>query len=396
MMRSRLTALVAVALVGVGGTALARPRAAANAGAALVESLRRELGLTRSASEIHEGLEAIDRERASLQYTAAILDHASNESMRRLGAYAEVQDGREARVRDRGRALYKLARGGAARLAFGESLGDDARGSTALRLARARTLHALVRHDLRELASHRRARTRARAELLAATRELEALDAVATVFEMEGDVLTQAGGALDPALARAAANRKIDLRRAGDKARRANRELVALVKENWRELAAHRGLDGAPELQRPVPGKVVGAFGSHQDRVLRVAVQRSGVELAAARGEKVVAIAPGRVVLVSELPDFGQAVVIEHGGGQYSLTARLWDLRVREGDGVDAGTVLGRVAPKAEDDGLGPTVYLELRHGEKPVDPAAYLARARPVARARRRSETPDEPAPLE
>jgi hypothetical protein len=37
----------------------------------------------------------------------------------------EGTDGREARLRLRGRALYKLARGGAARLAFGESLGDD-------------------------------------------------------------------------------------------------------------------------------------------------------------------------------------------------------------------------------------------------------------------------------
>ncbi len=392
---SRLSALIVVLLVGVGGTAVARPRAAVSAGAALVESLRRELGLTRSASEVHQGLEAIERERASLQYTAAILDHASNESMRRLGAYADGQDTREGLVRARARALYKLARGGAARLAFGESLGDDARGSTAVRLARARTLHTLVRRDLHQLASHRRARMRARSELLSATRELDALGAVATMFEMEGDVLTQAGTAFDPELSEAAAKRKLDLRRAGDKARRANRELVALVKENWRELSVHRGLDVA-ELRRPVPGKIVGGFGSHQDRVLRVAVQRSGVELAAARGEKVIAMAAGRVVLVSELPDFGQAVVIEHGGGQYSLTARLWDLRVREGDAVAGGTVIGRVAPKAEDDGLGPTVYVELRHGEKPVDPAAYLARARPPARTAKVKPMADAPTPLE
>lgn len=381
--------VLGVAVLAATGTAVAAPRKVRDLGNELVDRLQRELGLVRSSAEIHRGLATLDREQASLQYTAALLDHASAESMRRLGAYAEGTDGREERLRLRGRALYKLARGGAARLAFGESLGDDGEGATALRLARARSLREVVRRDLEDLSSHRRARSRARNEMLAATREIQALATVAHVFTMQGEVLQVASAAVDPAVGRAVTERKHLLRRSGSKIRRAQRELISLVKANWDELETLRGLDGAERLHRPVSGAVAGRFGVHRDRVLDVPSVRNGVELVATRDERVVAMATGRVVLVTELPEFGGAVVIEHGGGQYTLTARLWKIGVVAGTAVEPGTELGRAAPKAIDDGLGPTVYVELRHGEKPVDPEPYLERARvrskPARGAKRR-----------
>ncbi|HET6584856.1 MAG TPA: hypothetical protein VFG69_15465, partial [Nannocystaceae bacterium] len=127
-------ALVAIALAT--GTAAAAPQKAREGGTALVDALQRELGLTRSAAEVQRGLAALDREQASLVYAADVLGHASRESMRKLAAYDDVQADREAVARRRARALLKLSRGGVARLAFAESLGDEAEGATALRLAR--------------------------------------------------------------------------------------------------------------------------------------------------------------------------------------------------------------------------------------------------------------------
>jgi murein DD-endopeptidase MepM/ murein hydrolase activator NlpD len=376
-MRIRWTLPTIAILAVCAGTAIAAPRKARDVGAQLALRLQRELGLTRSSAEIHRGLAGLDREQSSLQYTAALLDHASSESMRRLGAYAEGTDDREARLRKRGRALYKLARGGAARLAFGESLGDDGEGATALRLARARSLREVVRRDLADLSSHRRAKARATSEMLSATREIQALATVHDVFTMQGEVLETAGSVVDPAVDRAVHERKLAMRKGGSKTRRAQRELIRMVKANWDELETLRGLDGAQRLHRPVSGAVAGRFGTQRDRVLDVPIVRNGVEMVADRDERVVAMAAGRVVLVSELPELGGVVVIEHGGGQYTLTARLWKIAVQAGDAVEPGRELGRVAPKAIDDGLGTTVYVELRHGEKPVDPEPYLDRAR-------------------
>jgi septal ring factor EnvC (AmiA/AmiB activator) len=366
----RATRWLALAIVLATGTAAAAPPAS---GAAIVDALQRELGLTRSAAELQRGLAALDREQASLEYAADVLGHASRESMRKLAAYSDAQIDREAAARRRARALVKLARGGVARLAFAEALGDEPEGATALRLSRAHALHALVRHDLRELASHRRAEVRAQAELVAATRELHALGAVSMVFAMQNDVLARAGPAIDPALAHAA-NARTQALLGGDGTRGgSHRALLKLVQDNWRELRQLRGLDGVERLEPPVQGGIVGAFGDYVDEVLALPMSRTGVELAARRDEAVVAIAAGRVVLVTELPDYGGTVVVDHGGGQYSLTSRLWKITATEGAEIKAGAPIGHVAI---DDGLGTTVYLELRHGEKPVDPAPYLARA--------------------
>src|SRR5690606_28652241 len=149
-----------------------------------------------------------------------------------------------------------------------------------------------------------------------------------------------------------------------------------------RNLLRHRGLDLLEDdaLVRPVDGRIVGGFGEYRDRVLKVPMTRNGVELAAEPNDPVKAIAPGEVVIVGALPGVERVVVIDHGGGYLSLTARLLSVLIEEGDEIEAGTVLGRVGAKAVPDGLGTTVYLEIRHGQRPIDPGQYLR-----SRSRRR-----------
>jgi murein DD-endopeptidase MepM/ murein hydrolase activator NlpD len=341
----------------------------------LTAALERELGLTRTATEVSRALGELDRERASLEYTATVLDHAGRESMRRLDAYRHTRGDREVKVRERARVLYKLARGGVARLALAD-LDPDAPTDTADRVVRARTLRVLVRHDLDELAIHRRAEARASSELVAAARELQAMSAATMIEAMQEHALVTAEQRLEPELTAALSKRRSIAASADALSLQASGVMLRVVEDNWKELRSLRGLDGAPTLARPVPGRIAGRFGAYEDPILRLPLQRNGVELAASTNEKVHAMAPGRVVVVSRLPGFEEIVVIDHGGGQYSLTARLWEVAVKEGAEVESGDVLAKVAPKAIDDGLGPTVYVELRHGEKPVDPAPYLRRA--------------------
>src|SRR5690606_19771501 len=111
----------------------------------------------------------------------------------------------------------------------------------------------------------------------------------------------------------------------------------------------------------------------YEDPLLDVPMHRNGVELLAKAGEQVRAIAPGQVAMVGALPGFERIVVIDHGGGYLSLTARLLTIDVEEGQEIEAGDVIGRVGPKAVADGLGTTVYVEIRHGQRPIDPRPYL-----------------------
>lgn len=362
--------MVALSL-SLAGVAEAR-KPASERRAALRSAAERELALTETANALERGRAALERERESLDWASELLEQRGRESLRKLASYAEHRVEREAKTTVRARELYKLARGGGMLEAMFED-GADGRLTPSERIARGRTLRRMIDHDLELLRVHTDAETRAADELLTATRELDALLMLDAVSRMQADAIELTGAQLDPELAAAhEARRKLQKRTSES---RKDRQLLRTVERERRNLLRHRGLDLLEEyaLVRPVAGRVVGGFGEYRDRVLKVPMTRNGVELAASANDPVRAIAPGEVVLVGALPGFERVVVIDHGGGYLSLTARLLSVVVNEGDEIEAGTVLGRVGPKAVPDGLGTTVYLEIRHGQRPIDPSKYL-----------------------
>ena len=85
-------------------------------------------------------------------------------------------------------------------------------------------------------------------------------------------------------------------------------------------------------LEWPVSGRVTSRFG---DRVGRFHV---GIDIAApVEGMPVVAGAAGKVVIAESLAEFGNVVVVDHGGGCTTLSAHLRELLVAAGDAVNAG-----------------------------------------------------------
>jgi len=373
MITASLLALLVTPLPAWGGWREASERVGA--------AIEAELRLTHQAAELQRAMEALEREQAGAEYGAAMLDHAAREGLRRLGVYRAGAEQREGITRRRARAMVKAARGGVARLVL-EDVGE-ARSATAERLSRGRDLRWLVRRDLKELSAYQRAERRARAELLDAERQLQALSGLTTLHDVEGELFTMARRATHPALQRAHDTRRsLWSRTSSRRVRRAHRDRLAELSARWEALqSVPEGADDT--LVRPVKGALVGAFGAYEDPVLRLPMTRNGVELAARRDESVHAPAGGRVVMVAELPGFDHVVVVDHGDGRMSMLGRLWKVQVSEGDVVEAGDVLASVAPKAVDDGLGTTAYLELRHGDEPVDPAPLLPRAN--RRTRRR-----------
>jgi septal ring factor EnvC (AmiA/AmiB activator) len=141
------------------------------------------------------------------------------------------------------------------------------------------------------------------------------------------------------------------LARAASSARAASEPPVGLAQKRGR-------------LTRPVSGGITSAFGTHRADD-NLAFSRRGVELEAARGEPVHAIAAGQIRWVGEVPGFGRGVAIDHGDGYVSLTARLSSLSVATDTPVQAGAVLGR--------SLGPSVYFELTQAGTPLDPARWI-----------------------
>src|SRR5207237_7477360 len=81
--------------------------------------------------------------------------------------------------------------------------------------------------------------------------------------------------------------------------------------------------------------------------------------------------APGRVVRVSQLGTYGLTVIVEHGGGDYSIYGSLARSDVAQGQSVTKGQVIGGVG--ISDPELPPHLHFEIRHGGPAVDPAIWL-----------------------
>lgn len=339
----------------------------------LRSAAQRELDLTESAGALARGRVGLARERESLAFAAGLLARRSGESLRQLDVYRDERIERQRLAEIRARKLYKLSRGGMLEQVF--ETGEGGRLSAGERLARGRSLRYLIDHDLDALRVHGQAESRARAELLAATRERAAMAALGGVVHLQDQAIVATDADLRPSLAGVHVERKQLQAKLRGELESDERRLLRTLASERRELQHAVGLDLLEPggLTRPVAGPLVGEFGDYQDPLLEVPMHRNGIELAAKANDKVLALAPGKVVFVGALPGFERVVVLEHGGGYLSLTGRLLGVAVAEGEELEAGALLGRAGPKAIDDGLGTTVYVELRHGQRPVDPEPWL-----------------------
>lgn len=122
----------------------------------------------------------------------------------------------------------------------------------------------------------------------------------------------------------------------------------------------------------PLEGEVIGRFArSGPDKL-------DGVRIAARFGEPVFAAADGEVIYASdEIPNYGQLVLIRHGGDLTTAYAMNSRLQVAVGDQVSAGDHIadaGQSGPVTR-----PLLHFEVRRGVTPIDPETVLP-ARPGA----------------
>ncbi len=101
----------------------------------------------------------------------------------------------------------------------------------------------------------------------------------------------------------------------------------------------------------------------------------NGIGIAAAIGTAVKSVSSGTVAYAGQMGTYGNTVILEHGGGDYSVYGSLDHISVRKGARVIKGQTLGTVG--VSDPALGPHLHFEIRRGGPAVDPAEWLRAAR-------------------
>ena len=260
--------------------------------------------------------------------------------------------------------LYKRGRGGYARLLAGANNVKE--------LARAtRALSALTRINQIRIEEHRRTLAAMRAEQANLTSRLNELQAQRTAAARARAAADRAVSARSALIADIDTRRDLTAQFAGELqvARERLQRLTASGPGSAEETVAVplRPFRGA--LDWPASGRVIGRFGDSSNRLGGTAV-RNGIDIETPEGTVVRAVHGGTVAYAEPFTGFGNLVIIDHGGNNYSLYGYLAAPSVARGDRVEAGAELGRT-------GLAPAgpaaLYFEMRIDGRSTDPVQWL-----------------------
>jgi len=154
----------------------------------------------------------------------------------------------------------------------------------------------------------------------------------------------------------------------------ASEELNQLIARLQEKLVLGKGLnisDKRGRLRYPVAGPILNQYGRHRDRKYGTFIVHNGIDLKVPRGTSVKAIFHGKVQFAGTLEGYGNLVILGHGDNYHSLYGHLEKIHVEVDDFVEEGATLGL----SGDTGslYGPTLYLEIRHQGKPIEPTGWF-----------------------
>ena len=121
----------------------------------------------------------------------------------------------------------------------------------------------------------------------------------------------------------------------------------------------------------PVKGHIIESYGKHKHPEFNSFTFSKGLSISASPGTEIKAIYEGTVIFADYFKGFGNMMVVDHGGGYFSLYAHASRLAKKVGAEVARHETIGAVGDV--DSSKGSILYFEIRQQGKPVDPAGWV-----------------------
>lgn len=145
-------------------------------------------------------------------------------------------------------------------------------------------------------------------------------------------------------------------------------QLTELAKEKQKMLA---GIPAIQPVQNEDLTRIASGFGMRLHPILGYRKMHYGMDFTAPRGTDIYATGNGVVTEIQRHSGgYGKHIVIDHGFGYETLYAHLYKIKVKKGQKVKRGEVIGSVG----NTGLstGPHLHYEVHRNGKPVNPVNY------------------------
>lgn len=159
-----------------------------------------------------------------------------------------------------------------------------------------------------------------------------------------------------------------------DDAAKIQNQLAELVRKQM-EAAAKKGGNlprlGDGRFGPPAMGGATSSFGMRFHPILKYNRMHNGIDFGGGYGAPVYATADGVVISTSKLGGYGNAIIIDHGGGLASVCGHLSRIMVKSGASVRRGQRIGSIGSSGLS--TGPHLHFEIRKNGTPVNPTRYL-----------------------
>jgi septal ring factor EnvC (AmiA/AmiB activator) len=124
-------------------------------------------------------------------------------------------------------------------------------------------------------------------------------------------------------------------------------------------------------LALPARGEIAVRFGRHKHPEFNSFTVSNGITIAAPAGSDIRSVYDGQVIFADYFKGYGNMLIVDHGGGYFSLYAHASRITKKVGATVSRNDVVASVGDV--DSPRGPQLYFEIRYQGKPVDPTPWF-----------------------
>ena len=153
---------------------------------------------------------------------------------------------------------------------------------------------------------------------------------------------------------------------------------VRELDEALEKLEAVKAVAREMPIHNPAPGQPVSSsFGVRRDPIIKRPAMHAGIDFRASIGTPIRAGGAGTVAKAGWNGGYGRMVEIDHGHGLTTRYAHMSRIRVKEGERVETGDIVGEAGSSGRS--TGPHLHYEVRRNGTAVDPVRFLKAGKKV-----------------